>query len=232
MLLAPRAAWFRRRLGPDPDPYAVSILELHRYRRSICAFMVTTAANPDVLTDADLDATSVVLDVGAFVGEWAEKIRQRYGSTVYAFEPNPGAFAELGRRVGDDPGIIRLPYALATVDGTASLATDAGPGATLFHDDEGARVSVELRDVVTVLDELGLDHVDLMKVNIEGGEYDLLERMIDEDLLARVRVVSVQFHPWIPDAHRRRRRIRKAMARTHEETWCYPWIWELWTRRT
>jgi hypothetical protein len=70
-----------------------------------------------------------------------------------------------------------------------------------------------------------------MKVNIEGGEYDLFDRLVETDRLPRVQLVSVQFHEWHPHAHRRRRAIRRALRRSHQEVWCYPWVWELWQRR-
>jgi hypothetical protein len=89
---------------------------------------------------------------------------------------------------------------------------------------------VQIRDVVGVLDELGIREVDLLKVNIEGGEYDLFDRLIETDWLRSVRLVSVQFHEWHPKAYRRRRAIRRALARSHTEVWCYSWVWEYWSR--
>jgi hypothetical protein len=68
-------------------------------------------------------------------------------------------------------------------------------------------------------------------VNIEGGEYDLFDRLIDIGWLPRVRSVLVQFHEWHPQAYRRRRAIRRALRRSHDEAWNYPFVWELWRRR-
>ena len=76
------------------------------------------------------------------------------------------------------------------------------------------------------------DGVDLMKINIEGSEFPLLERMIDCDLLGEVRCFLIQFHEWHPGAYRRRRRIQRALAKTHTKVWDYPFIWEKWQRRT
>jgi aryl-alcohol dehydrogenase-like predicted oxidoreductase len=90
---------------------------------------------------------------------------------------------------------------------------------------------VDERDVARALDELGLEEVDLLKLNIEGGEYDVLDRLAESHWLPRIRQVSVQFHEWLPHAHLRRQRNRRALARTHVERWCYPWVWEFWERR-
>ena len=72
-----------------------------------------------------------------------------------------------------------------------------------------------------------------MKVNIEGGEYDLFDRLIEAGSLGRFRQVSVQFHEWHPRAHGRRGSDTAGeLRRQHDEVWCYPWVWELWRRRT
>jgi hypothetical protein len=89
---------------------------------------------------------------------------------------------------------------------------------------------VQIRDVVAAFEKLGLEEIDLLKVNIEGGEYDLFDRLTSADWLRRIRFVSVQFHEWHPHAYRRRRAVRRALRRQHVECWNYAWVWELWRR--
>lgn len=228
-LLAPRTAW-RRWRGRGLDPLARSMLERHYYRRAMYEFMEAFGANPDMLVEADLDAESVVLDVGAYVGEWSEAIARRYGARIFAFEPNAGAFTALTARLAGTCARC-FDFALGAADGRAELSI-VGPGSSLFTQPPGfGKATVAVRDVVAVLDALGIDAVDLCKLNIEGGEFDLLERLIAADRLHRVRLLSVQFHEWHPGAYQRRRVIRRALARTHVEVWNFPWVWELWRRR-
>jgi len=226
---APRAAYYRRRLPADADPYGTAVLELHSYSRAIEGFMKATVANRDLLVDVALEPGAVVIDAGAYVGEWAENLLRRTTPVIHAFEPSPGALDQLRARMVDEPDVHVHPYGLGGTDEIAML-DDAGPGSSIIHSGTAIGTEVEVRDVVTVLDELGLDHVDLLKVNIEGAEYDLFDRLGEAGWLERIGVISVQFHEWIPNAHRRRRKVRRAFARTHTETWGYPWIWELWER--
>ena len=86
--------------------------------------------------------------------------------------------------------------------------------------------TIELRDVIEVVG--GSPVLDLVKVNIEGGEFELLDRMYEVGLLAKTRTVLVQFHEFGPDAYRARRRIRRHLSERHRETWGYPWVWERW----
>lgn len=71
-----------------------------------------------------------------------------------------------------------------------------------------------------------------MKINIEGGEFELLERMAEVDLLPKVDTFLIQFHEAVRGSHRRRRRIRKALAKTHRNTWDYYFAWERWDRQS
>ncbi len=220
----------RRRERKDLDHFERSMLELHYYSRPLAEMRRAVEAKPDLMYDADVGGNDVVFDVGAYHGDWSEEIARRYAPTIYAFEPDPMSFPELAARFAGRPRMTSLQYGLGAATATAQMSL-AGVGSSTFgHDAAFGTQTVEIRDVVSVLAELRLDAVDLMKVNIEGGEYDLFDRLIETDRLRHIRQVLVQFHEWHPKAYRRRRTIRRALARTHREVWCYPWIWELWRR--
>jgi FkbM family methyltransferase len=222
---------YRRRQSRDLDPVSRAILESQYYRPTMYSFMEATAANPDILVEADLQPSSIVLDIGAYVGEWCGAISRRYGSTIYAFEPNPHSIRELEKRLGDQENLHVFPFGLGAEDASVELALE-GPGSNVFATGGAARtVAAEIRDVIGMLDELGVTEIDLCKVNIEGAEYDLFDRLIAADWLRRIRILSIQFHEWHPKAYARRRAIRRAFARTHDEVWDYPFVWELWRRR-
>ena len=56
-----------------------------------------------------------------------------------------------------------------------------------------------------------------MKINIEGGEYELLERLIAADLIRKIDDIQVQFHNFVPDAAARMERCKaRCGRRTHQ----------------
>jgi hypothetical protein len=62
--------------------------------------------------------------------------------------------------------------------------------------------------------------VDLMKINIEGGEYELLEHLIARGLTKRIRNIQVQFHEDVmAGAAGRMERIQSRLAETHHLTY-------------
>jgi len=229
-LLAPRTAWMRRRERKDLDQFERAMLELFYYSPAVNRMRRDMEAKRDILHDFDLDTTSVVFDVGAYRGEWAEVVLDRYGCRLWAFEPDPTSFPHLVERVGHRSGVTCCEYGLGGADTTAELSLAAFGSSVYGAEGAFGTRTVNIRDAGAVLAELGVDRIDLLKINIEGGEYDLLDRLIACGALPRVRQLVVQFHEWHPGAYRRRRAIRRALARSHREVWCYDWIWELWRR--
>lgn len=77
-----------------------------------------------------------------------------------------------------------------------------------------------------------MSNVDLMKINIEGGEYNLLEKMISSGLISKVDNLQIQFHDIKAlDSENRMKKIWLALEKTHMVTWKFrPFVWENWKR--
>ena len=86
----------------------------------------------------------------------------------------------------------------------------------------------EVRSITKVATELGIEKIDLIKINIEGGEFDLLPEIIDSGLIKRIKYIQVQFHNFDAEAADARFRIRSMIKQTHREMWNYDFVWESW----
>lgn len=231
--LSPYTFYMRRR-ERETSGFIKSALELHYYRPAFYRFVQAKIERPGILHEHPLDEGSVVVDVGAYTGEWAQEIGSRYDSTIYAFEPNPQSYSELLEKSRELPGLRPLAYGLGAVSETVNISM-RGLGSSIFEsraiDRSGDREEVSIVAIDEAFRSLDLEHVDLMKINIEGAEFPLLERMMDCDLLRRVDCFMIQFHEWHPGAYRRRRHIRRALSKTHSLDWDYHFVWEKWSRR-
>jgi FkbM family methyltransferase len=175
-----------------------------------------------------LEPRSVVLDVGGFLGDWAASIVERYGCSVLVFEPVPAHYDALRDRLRGVKGVELYPFGLSDRTERRAMAV-LGNGSSAFRASGPAgTVRVPFVDIAEFWSGRGLEHVDLLKVNIEGGEFPLLERMLDTGLARRCTNIQVQFHADYPDAARRRERIRVRLAETHELAWDYFFVWENW----
>lgn len=231
LVLRPRA-WWRRRKYRGTDPIGIALMEHFRYTDPIFDHFAAIVEKPDLLLDFPLTAESTVFDVGGHVGEWCAPMSHRYGCRIEVFEPSPRALETLSPVVDSLTGVTVHPYGLSGASAMAALA-DKGPGSSTYDTDtRWTRTAVELRDVVGVLADLGDPHIDLMKINIEGGEYDLLERLLDSGRIGVCDRYVIQFHEWLPRAYWRRWRIRQRLRSTHRCRWNHPFVWEYWERVT
>lgn len=236
-VLRPLTAWRRHRRAGQLNPFTRSVYESCDYRPSMRRFFLDSRESPDLLIDVDLPDHGVVLDVGAFEGEWTQRIldrAERVGPAsleIHAFEPVPVALRAFQSNVGDHPNVTLHPFGLAGRDRVEALSI-AGLGSSIFQDSSDpaslAVRDVRLRDVDAVLAELAVDHIHLIKINIEGGEFELIDRLHETGWLGRTGTVIVQFHEFGPDAYRGRRRNRRQLAQTHDCTWSYSWVYERW----
>jgi FkbM family methyltransferase len=179
--------------------------------------------------DYDLSPESMVFDVGGYEGQWASDIYAMYGCRIYVFEPVP-AFAErIARRFRRNPQIRVFDFGLSSRTETTRIGL-ARDGSSVYKSGTEA-IEIRLMSISDFLRREAVTTIDLMKINIEGAEFDLLEQLLNEGLVTRIRDIQVQFHDFAPDAEARMGAIQQRLAKTHKTTYQYPFVWENWRLR-
>jgi FkbM family methyltransferase len=144
------------------------------------------------------------------------------------FEPHPKFAAAIENRFVDNPKIITHALALGTADGTLNLSDD-GDASSALTTRENA-VLGKVQKASTFLADM-TPSVALAKLNIEGGEYDLLPALDQADWLRHIGKLQIQFHIYSEDDIARRDAIRRTLEKTHTCDWKYPFVWEQWSQR-
>lgn len=229
-VLYPRKIFMRHKENLEPG-FMRSALELHYYRPAFYKWCGAINANRELLHEADLDSRSIVLDAGAYTGEWAQEIMDRYNPTIHAFEPDPRNYKTLAKKSLADPRFVSHNFGLGDKHETVRMSLEH-MGSSMFSntgEKQGVpSAEVEIRDICEIWKTLSYDRIDLMKINIEGAEFPLLERMIEANLLKKVDCFLIQFHEWHPGAYGRRKIIREALRESHKLVWDYHFVWEKW----
>lgn len=156
----------------------------------------------DEYLSADLNWSEAqfVLDLGAHIGSFTLWLAERSQARVYCVEPNPDTFERLSRNVyglrasgqailrqaaiGGSSG--RMPLILAANSGGVRLGSRAAPGA---H----GRDDVDVMTLEQALAYSGFPRVDIVKMDIEGSEYSVLE--------ATSRTVFHNISRWVIECH-------------------------------
>jgi FkbM family methyltransferase len=144
---------------------------------------------------------AVVFDVGANVGHHS-LFASIHSRRVYAFEPLAAVAQKLGEKIRDNrlDNIELVPVGLgaesAVVDFYPSGTTNTGIGSFVSPAaDRAAPVRLTIEKGDDVADRLGLDRLDLIKMDVEGYEPQALKGLAKT--LARFR--PVVFFEWTPD---------------------------------
>ncbi len=176
----------------------------------------------------DLSASSLVLDLGGYEGQWASDIYSRYCCTVQVFEPVQAYADNIRRRFAKNAQIQVHPFGLGCADIEIQIGL-SNDGSSVFQKAEQIEAG-RLVESKTFFEQNGIAEVDLIKINIEGGEYELLEYFLDTGLITQMKNIQVQFHDFVPNAEARMKSIQQRLSKTHALTYQYEFVWENWKR--
>lgn len=180
--------------------------------------------------DYELHPESLVLDVGGYQGQWASDLYARRPCRILVFEPVTQYAEQIRNRFRHNPDIEVFDVALGGTT-RSEIIRILGASSSTHKARKSGEQTMRVVDVKDWLDQHGIENVDLIKINSEGGEFELLERMIETSLVPRVADIQVQFHKIAEDSTPRMEAIQRELAKTHELTYQYRYVWENWTRK-
>ena len=114
--------------------------------------------------DYTLNDTSIVFDVGAYLGDYAEAINQKFGCNVYSFEPVPLFYTECAKRFSHNSSIVCLNYGLSSKSGWFEIELDDNASSLKKTGSGSLSQLVQVRSITEVFAELGLNKIDLIKI--------------------------------------------------------------------
>lgn len=182
----------------------------------------------DVLTTAGLPVTSssVVIDAGGYRGAWTDEMLCLYSPKVIVVEAHPGFSARLEERYRENDRVRVVRGALGGRNGEIDIF-DLADGTSAVRK-RGKPIRVQKVPIGSILNEL--DDVACMKINIEGGEYEVLDELIGSGAIRKLGSLIVQFHDFFPDASSKRAVICAGLEKTHRRAFDFPFVWERWDR--
>lgn len=170
---------------------------------------------------------SIVLDIGCHKGTFSRILSEKYGCKILAFEPIQRFYDEAVATLKDKPNVQVFKCGVGATTRTEQFGIK-GDMTGAFA--EGDKETVDIVSWFDLLDDDGPPSIDLIKINIEGGEFELLEDIIDLESSTLFKNIQVQFHPVVPDYQKRYDAIRAALLKTHRLTYDAPWCWENYER--
>jgi FkbM family methyltransferase len=143
-----------------------------------------------------LGPTSVVYSggVGKDISFEHELVRQ-FGCKVVLFDPSPIGLATMALPKNNIPEFAFFKVGLAGKCGTLHLAPPFTPEGDSWFSNTGGSLEVPCLDLTTLMRQNQHSFIDLLKIDIEGAEYGVLDHIIEQRI--PVRQILVEFHDGI-----------------------------------
>jgi FkbM family methyltransferase len=170
-------------------------LRLENMHDLITAWIIFFRREYSVLPDA-----RVIVDAGANIGAFSlYAARQAPHARIVALEPFPSTASRLRSTIeanGLASRIVWREWALGASDGLARMDDAAAPSQSrgLLADGTANGLPVETLSLGTFFERERLDHVDLLKMDIEGSEHQVFSHA-PPDVLRRVDRIALEYHP-------------------------------------
>ena len=153
--------------------------------------------------DYEIIPGELCLDLGSYRREWADEMIKRYGCQVECFDALDNRAAWIKEGELEMGGMY---YYTSLYNG-------------------GLKMKYRCVDISRFMGQ----EIAVMKINIEGMEYELLEWILKGNLIRNVRNLQVQFH-ILPGYEEKYKSVSDKLKLTHQLTWRYPFVWENWKR--
>ncbi|MCC5845937.1 MAG: FkbM family methyltransferase [Verrucomicrobia bacterium] len=145
-----------------------------------------------------LNAESVVYSFG--IGRefsFDMDVIQRHGAVVHAFDPTPDCVEWVRNQTLPEQFVFH-EVGLAAEDGTLEFFPPRKAGSAhwtplkRYRNETREPIQAGVKTLRTLMKELGHTRIDLLKIDIEGGEYAVIDQLIDEKI--PVKQILVEFH--------------------------------------
>ena len=156
----------------------------------------------NIYSHCDLDNLNTVIDIGANVGLFSlYMLKKRNCKRIYAIEPTKKAFEQLSEVLKDESVASVHKWAIHNFNGKSKIkSVDDNSTISGFIDDVHPYTTHNMHeeevDVTTLksfFENNNLNKLDLIKIDIEGVEYDVIESLSDLDLLKSDRYL-IEYH--------------------------------------
>jgi FkbM family methyltransferase len=167
---------------------------------------------PDSINDS-----SVIYSFGVgFNISFDLAIIKRFGAQVHGFDPTPLSKSWIQQQP-TPKNFTFHPYGLANYDGVADflLPPNHSVSYTMSLDVDGKReAKCDVFRFATILDKLCHDKIDIVKLDIEGAEYDVIPDLLEKR--HRIRQLLIEFHHRMMKTEHSLERTRQAIKMIEE----------------
>jgi FkbM family methyltransferase len=183
------------------------------------------------ILDYPLDENSQVIELGGYIGEWTEKLVNKFNPKLLIIEPIPKFVKILKNKFKDNFNVTIDNSAISTSNKIIQLHVMESSTSESIKVSNN-KVKANAYNIEHFVEKYNLNKIDLIQVNIECEEYPLLLHWITTDFLKNVRFIQIQFHTFCDDYEKRYSIISEGLRNLgFEVRYKYDFVWESWENK-
>lgn len=138
----------------------------------------------------EIEKGDVVVDIGAHVGVFSKRALDKGASEVLSLEPDPMFFIELAHsHKVPSSQFRRFNLAIGSFNGPSVIKSD-GHANTIGSGD----VDIHVSTFYSFIEDYGIKKIDFLKVDCEGGEYDIFTKENITWIANNCKKIAIEFH--------------------------------------
>tara|TARA_B100001057_G_scaffold500093_1_gene613426 strand:+ start:3220 stop:3867 length:648 start_codon:yes stop_codon:yes gene_type:complete len=175
----------------------------------------------------NLSSNSIVIDGGGFNGEFTDQLIKKNCKNIIIYEPDNDFFLRLSEKYSHTKNIKVINLALYNRNQKINLSNNANASSIMEKSDIGEKVNA----IDVGFEFKNYEKIDLLKLNIEGAEYDVLDRLIETQEIRKIKYLLVQFHQEHDLDGTKFNSIFSKIKRDYEIIFNYKYVWSLFIKK-
>jgi FkbM family methyltransferase len=200
-------------------------LDLHDIRKSFYDY--NRDNNQITIEFPFLNKDSIVLDLGGYKGDWASDIYSKYLCNIEVFEPIPKFYNNIKKRFINNSKIKSFNIGAYSTNTDIDMILDKD-GSSIYKQSNSniVETNCKFKSILDICSDY--DTIDLIKLNVEGSEYDILPVLLNSDMINNVKSLLIQFHEISSINHLKyRNKIIKSIHNIgFKDYFIFPYVWE------
>ncbi len=181
----------------------------------------------NILNCFKINDASKVLDAGAYKGEFADEILKKFGSNLILYEPLESEFNYLRKKYQYNLKVELHNMAISNTDNYKFLSLENN-NSSLSDVKIKNSIKIKCKNIINIFDKE--KNIDLIKMNIEGSEYEILNAIINKNYLKKCKYYLIQFHHKNNENLKKNKEIieNKFLEMNFKKIFGYNYVWEVW----
>ena len=180
----------------EPFLFFLGDLKINCVYNKHIGFLVKEIFAEEVYAFKKKDAVKTILDLGSNIGLSVSYFKMRFpDAAIEAYEPDKHSFKWLQKNISENSFRNVCAYEMAVDDKSgflfaADVEEHASVNSQFLGEGRGENNKVLSKDISDILNR----NFDIIKMDIEGGEWKLFRKIVNENLITKAKHWFVEFH--------------------------------------